>query len=249
MEKETIRGAIFESKSGCRAITAKVIVDTTGDGDVYAAAGAEHVRHIHKIGLVHRLGNTDRIKSKKRMGGPTPHPSVKWVNMQGPPGDCLDVEALTRCDVDGREAIWNKLKALQEQPGNEKLFLLDTASQLGVRASRTLKGRYELKERDFGKTFEDTVGAGGAYFGIKVMCQIPYGILVPEKVDNILTAGRCVAADNLMLNFTRLIGPCLVTGQAAGAAAYLAAAQKTSPRNIAVPKLQELLKKQGAFLG
>jgi hypothetical protein len=170
--------------------------------------------------------------------------------MQGPVGDCLDVEMLTRCDLDGREAIWKRLKSIQERPGHEKVFLLDTASQLGVRASRTLKGKYELKDSDVSKKFDDVVAVGGGYqFTGTRACQIPYGCLVPVKIDNLLTAGRCVAADNLMLNYTRLIGPCLVTGHAAGAAAAMAAGQKISPRNLEVPKLQELLKKQGAYLG
>jgi hypothetical protein len=248
MDGDSLRGVIFESKAGCHAITAKVVVDTTGDGDVYAAAGAAHVRHVHKIGLVHRLGNVDTTTGKSKLRSNTPNPSVKWVNMQGPVGDCLDVETLTQCELDGREAIWNNLKALQEKPGFEKVSLLDTASQLGIRASRALKGKYQLTEADVGRQFDDVIGVGGCNF-IKQPCQLPYGILVPEKVDHILTAGRCVSADNLMLNYTRLIGPALVTGHAAGAAAAIAVETKTSPRNIAVPKVQELLKKQGAYLG
>ncbi len=251
MEGSAVRGVIFESKSGCRAIRAKVVVDATGDGDVIGAAGAEHARHVHKIGLVHRLGNADRVTgSTARLGSATPLPSVKWVNMQGPSGDCLDVETLTRCELDGREAVWKRLKRIQEKPGHEKIFLLDTASQLGVRASRTLRGTYELKKGDTEKTFADTVAvAGGDVTTGGRSCRIPYGALTPVTVDNLLAAGRCVSADNHMLNYTRLIGPCLVTGHAAGAAAALAAAQKTGPRDVAVPTLRKLLEKQGAYLG
>jgi len=248
MDGDALRGVIFESKAGCHAIMAKVVIDTTGDGDVYAAAGAQHIRHIHKIGLVHRLGNVDRVTGKSRLGLITPNPSIKWVNMQGPPGDCLDVETLTKCELDGREAIWKKLKKLQEKPGHEKVFLLDTASQLGVRASRSLKGQYELTKADVGGSFDDVIGVGGCNF-IKQPCQLPYGILLPEKVDHILAAGRCVSADNMMLNYTRLIGPALVTGHAAGAAAATAIATNTTPQTVAVPKVQELLVQQGAYLG
>jgi len=258
MDGNTAKGVIFESKSGCHAVTAKVVVDATGDGDIYGAAGAAHVRHIHRIGLVHRRGNTDRIRQEgnpgksRRVGAVTPIPSVKWVNMQGPAGDCLDIKTLTQCDLDGREAIWRNLKTLQEKPGHEQIFLVDTASQLGVRASRTLTGLHELKLQDAkeGKAYPDVVAVGGGYAFIgEVPCQIPYGCLVPQKVDGLLTAGRCVAADNMMLNYTRLIGPCLVTGHAAGAAAGLAVDAKCQPRNVDVRKLQDLLTQQGAYLG
>jgi len=260
-ESEKVRGVIFESKSGPLAIRAKVVVDASGDGDVFGAAGAAHVRHTHRIGLVHRLGNVDRIdraKAKRagkrvpRLGAATPIPGVTWVNMQGPVADCLDVEALSKIEMDDRRAIFKRIAEIQNIPGCEKVFVLDTASQLGIRTSRTLTGTHEItiKEVRAGKTFGDLVGLGGSYSIVGAApCPIPYGSLVPVKVDNLLAAGRCVAADNLMLNYTRLIAPCLVTGHAAGAAAAIAVADKCRPREVAIPRLQALLKKQGAYLG
>jgi FAD dependent oxidoreductase len=41
MEGDTAKGVIFESKSGRQAILAKVVIDSTGDGDIFVAAGAE----------------------------------------------------------------------------------------------------------------------------------------------------------------------------------------------------------------
>ncbi len=260
MEGNSIEGILFESKAGCHAVRAKVVVDASGDGDVFGAAGAEHVRHIHRIGLVHRLGNIDRIAARKpgekknlpNLSSNTPLPSVRWFNMQGPQGDCLNIRTLTQCELDGRRAVWEKLKKIQQTPGREQVFMLDTASQLGIRASRTLTGLHEVtfEETVANKKYDDVVAVGGAYkFVGERACQIPYRALVPARVDNLLATGRCVAADNLMLNYTRLIGPCLVTGHAAGTAAALAVDSKCRPRDVDVPKLQRLLKEQGAYLG
>jgi hypothetical protein len=260
MQGSSVKGVVFESKSSTFAVTSKVVVDATGDGDVYAAAGAAHVRHIHRIGLVHRLGNTDRVEASKapagakapQLGSITPIPSVLWINMQGPQGDCLDVRTLTQTDLDGRRAVWEKIKTTQQRPGHDQVFLLDTASQLGIRASRTLKGLVEpsYQEAMQNKRYRDVVGVGGGgdFLGER-SCEIPYGALVPVKVDNLLAAGRCIAGDNLMMNYLRLIGPCLVSGQAAGAAAAMAVRDKVRPRDVDVPKLQALLKKQGVFFG
>jgi ribulose 1,5-bisphosphate synthetase/thiazole synthase len=260
MQGSTVKGVVFESKSSSYAVTARVVVDATGDGDVYGAAGAEHIRHIHRIGLVSRIGNVDRIDRSKapagakveKPGSDTPLPSVVWVNMQGPQGDCLDVKALTQTELDGRRAAWKRLMALQNRPGHEQVFMLDTASQLGIRASRTLKGVVNPTYDDAmkNKTYRDVVGIGGGgdFLGERG-CQIPYGALVPVKVDNLLAAGRCVAGDNLMLNYLRLIGPCLVSGQAAGAAAALALKSKVRPRDVDVRQLQALLKSQGVYFG
>ncbi len=261
MDGDTVRGVIFESKSGCMAIKAKVVIDASGDGDVFGAAGADSVRHVHKIGLVHRLGGVDTVDREKarkagvklpRFGAATPIPGVTWVNMQGPRADCLDVEALSKIEMDDRDAIWKRIAEIRKVPGCEKVFVLDTASQLGIRTSRTLVGMHEVNidEAKAGKTFTDVVGIGGGYTLTKSKpCAIPYRSLVPKKIDNLLAAGRCIAADNLMLNYTRLIAPCLVTGHAAGAAAAVAVADKTSPRKVNVAKVQALLKKQGAYLG
>ncbi|MBN2310394.1 MAG: FAD-dependent oxidoreductase [Candidatus Hydrogenedentes bacterium] len=254
MDGNTIQGVLFESKSGCLAVKAKVVVDASGDGDVLDAAGAESVPHIHRIGLVHRLGNVPSGLDSKglNLGGGTPVPGVRWVNMQGPQGDCLDIQTLTQCELDAREAIWAKLKEIQERPGYENVFLLDVASQLGVRASRTLVGTEELRleECRSGKARPDVVGVGGSYSILDMQpCPIPYGTLVPKRVDNLLAAGRCVAADNAMLNYTRLIAPCMLTGHAAGAAAATAVTSKVSPRNVDVAAVQGLLKQQKAYLG
>ena len=89
-----MRGVVFESKAGRQAILAKVVVDATGDGDVFAAAGAEHEQRLHAIGLVHRLGNADRADLAKLkaagfkiLGAIEPLPSVQWVNLRGPSTD------------------------------------------------------------------------------------------------------------------------------------------------------------------
>jgi len=254
MDGDAVRGVLFESKAGCMAIRAKVVIDATGDGDVFDAAGAESIPHVHRIGLVHRLGNVPvgPVPEGLNLGGATPIPGVRWVNMQGPQGDCLDVQTLTNCELDGRDAIWNKLKQIQETPGYENVFLLDVASQLGVRASRTLVGTQELRLQDTleQKAYPDVIGVGGTYPFLKNLpCPIPYGSLVPVRVDNLLASGRCVAADNTMLNYTRLIAPCMLTGQAAGAAAALAVQENCTPRTVDVAKLQGLLRTQGAYLG
>lgn len=254
MDGETVKGAIFESKSGCLAIQAKIVIDSSGDGDVLDAAGAEWVPHVHRIGLVHRLGNIPASGDEKNLnlGGATPIPGVRWVNMQGPQGDCLDVETLTASELDAREAIWKRLQEIQNTPGYENVFLLDVASQLGVRASRTLVGITELTLPDWEskREYPDTVGLGGSYDFLRDRCcPIPYGTLVPKRVDNLLAAGRCVAADNKMLNYTRLIAPCMLTGHAAGAAAALAVKNGCGPRDVDVAALRTLLSEQGAYLG
>ncbi|NQU26425.1 MAG: FAD-dependent oxidoreductase, partial [Candidatus Nealsonbacteria bacterium] len=254
-----VRGAVFESKSGRQAILAKNVVDATGDGDLFAAAGGRYQRRSHNVGLVTRVGNLDRIDGKsaaqvpkpKHLGRHTPVPGVNWVNMHGPEVDGLDVEVLTRMEMNHRKFIWRNMQKVRSTPGYDKVYLVETAPQLGVRITRVLKGLKTVTLADLraGKKFPDSIGVGGASGGNHQQWQIPYGALVPEKVDHLLAAGRCISAEMRMADLVRLIPNCFVTGQAAGVAAAVAVADACRPRDVDVNKVRKILIGQEAYLG
>jgi hypothetical protein len=277
--KGSVRGAVFESKSGRQAILADVVVDATGDGDIYAAAGAAFEKVKDNIGLVSRIGNVDvedlisqnrEITSGNRnkpaggrptrgapvaafeghVGSPTPAPRTNWLNMKGPVADGLDVAELSSLELKHRRALWNNLERARKKPGAEQAFMVETAPQMGVRLTRLLGGvkRLTLQEAKTGTKFKDAIGYSGAYATAPEF-QIPYGCLVPAKIENILAAGRCVSSDFPIADTLRLIPVCWVTGQAAGVAAALSIKDKCSPRNVNVSKLQNTLRQQGAYLG
>ncbi len=269
MDGNSIKGVFLESKSGRMAILAKVVVDCTGDGDIIHWAGEKYDTMKYHIGLVHRLGNVDRIDTTKPgytkmpVGNPTPIPSVNWVNMYGRGDqDALDVVNLSQLQLDYRREIWESVEKIRETPGHEEVFLLDTASQLGVRISRILEGEYTLTLEDTMtyKSFDDVIGICGAwttmlYNGERVipadrpMWQIPYRSLLPKKTENLLVAGRCFSFQRELMTDARVIAPALITGHGAGAAAALAVKDRETPRNIDIGKLKKLLLEQGAWLG
>ena len=278
-----VRGAVFESKSGRQAILADIVIDCSGDGDIYAAAGAafEHVKT--NIGLISRIGNIDEVDmapgrgsedpgkpstgkpgaspdarpSKGRVndfnghaGNSTPAPHVNWLNMRGPVGDALSVSDLTDMELKHRRGTWSNVEKLRQQPGNEQVYLTETAPQLGVRLSRLLDGCKKLTVQEIrsGAKFGDVIGYSGTYANAPEF-QIPYGSLIPAKVENVLAAGRCISTDFETGDITRLIPVCWVTGQAAGIAAALCIQNNCKPRNVNVAKLQDILHQQGAYLG
>ena len=269
MDGNEIKGVFVESKSGRMAILAKVVIDCTGDGDIFKLAGDNFDVMNYAIGLVHRLGNVDRIDTKKSgyvkmdIGQPTPLPGVNWVNMWGKENqNALDVKNLSQLQMDYRKEIWESVQKIRQTPGHDEVFLLDTASQLGVRMSRILDGEYKLTLEDTMtfRSFADVIGVSGAwtsilYKGKKVpknerpLWQIPYRSLLPRKTDNLLVAGRCFCFEKELVEDTRIIGTCLITGHGAGVAAGLAVKDKERVRNINVKRLKETLQHQGAWLG
>jgi hypothetical protein len=278
--KGAVRGAVFESKSGRQAILADAVVDASGDGDIYAAAGAAFEKVKSNIGLDSRIGNIDIedlagqnrehvtgnrekveggrptrgtpvVTFEGHVGSPTPAPHTNWINMKGPIADGLDVTELSMLELKHRRAIWNNLEKARSKPGAEESFLLETAPQMGVRLTRLLAGvnKLTMQQVKAGTKFKDVIGYGGsAYAGVPEF-QIPYGCLVPSKLENLLAAGRCISAEMQVAETTRLIPVCWVTGQAAGIAAALSVKDGCKPRSVNLDKLQRELRQQGVYLG
>ncbi len=254
-----VQGAVFESKSGRLAIVAKTVVDATGDGDVFAMAGASYERRSHNVGLVSRIGNLDRVDTTRESGGVeprhlgnvTPVPGVNWVNMHGPEVDGLDVEVLTRMELNHRKFIWRNVQRTRSIPGYEKVYLVETAPQLGVRITRAMHGLKTITLQDLkdGTVFPDVVGVGGAAGAEHGPWQIPYGALVPVSTENVLAAGRCMSAEMRMADLVRLIPNCFVTGHAAGVGAAVAARHGCTPREVDIAEVQKILREQEAYLG
>ncbi|MCX7887180.1 MAG: FAD-dependent oxidoreductase, partial [Verrucomicrobiae bacterium] len=162
-----------------------------------------------------------------------------------------DVKELTRLEIEHRRSIWHGIQKLRSTPGGDPIFLLQTAPQLGVRITRTLAGTHTLtaEEARTGKRFPDTIGIGGTPAAKQPGWPIPYGALLPRKLDGLIAAGRCISVDEKLLEDMRLIAACLITGHAAGAAAAVAVQSKCRPRDVDIGKVQKLLRQQGAFLG
>jgi hypothetical protein len=179
----------------------------------------------------------------------------------------LDPDDLTRGEIDGRRQAIDAFDFLRTVPGFEKSYIVDLPPQLGIRETRRVIGGYRLSGEDVltCASFDDTIGvnswpieshiAGDVVFKFPPIPQsrgfneLPYRMLVPERIDNLLVAGRCASMTHEGQSAARVSGACFAMGEAAGIAAALAAAGNTIPRDIAVEKLQEALEEQGAFIG
>ena len=260
MDGNSICGAVFESKSGRQAILAKNVVDATGDGDVFAVAGAEFEHRSYNIGLVSRIGNLDKVdpavikqlpKKPRGLGAITPIPGVNWVSMLGPEADGLNVAELSRLEMSHRRFIWENYQKLRKTPGYEKVSMLEVGPQLGVRMTRGLAGVKTVNREDIraATRFPDVVAVAGYSKPDHDEWHIPYGALVPKKLDHLLASGRCISAELKVADMIRLIPVCFATGHAAGVAAAVASKDGCCPRDVEVAKVQQVLKKQEAYLG
>ena len=331
VDKGSVQGVVVLNKSGHQAILAKVVIDTTGDGDVAARAGATFQKgneqgQTQAMSLMFRMGNVDLrrfvdfmmahkellyvgegVSVTRPFGGRYDNdpsildmstqpplvciggfgPLIKEANKSGElyfPHDYFWVESLwaegnvlinanqvtgadgtnaediTKAWVDSRRQVMSLVKFLQRRiPGFEKSYLIDTGQNIGVRESRRIVGGYMLTKEDVleGRRFPDAVvrnsypvdvtGLGTETIWIKPKApfyEIPYRCLLPEGLENILVAGRCISVTHEALGSTRSQICSMGTGQAAGTAAALAVREGVTPRKVRIEELQKLLTEQ-----
>jgi hypothetical protein len=171
--------------------------------------------------------------------------------------DPTDIRDLTKAEIEGRQLVMWVIAAMKKYtPGCENVKLRTFGSSLGVRESRKIIGEYNITEHDIKNEarFQDSIGIFPEFldgFGVVFIpttgryFQVPYGIILPKKVENLLVAGRCVAGDKISHAATRQMMCCTVTGQGAGIAAAVSLKDNVTCRAVNIATVQKLLKKQG----
>lgn len=199
-------------------------------------------------------------------------PGVVTCNMTNCIGiDGTNAAQLATATITCREQIDVIVKFLQQYaPGYEHCYLLSTASLVGVRETRHFKGVETITEQDIqaARIFENWIvtkarfnfdihnmsGNGLDATGVQDKFQqekgytIPYGCLVPEKIDGLLLAGRCISGTHIAHANYRVMPICANMGQAAGIAAALSAKKEIRPRELSVAEIQNVLMQNGVTL-
>jgi len=183
--------------------------------------------------------------------------------------DSTDPWKLAEAEIEGRRQVRCLEKFLKERVrGFENAVLLSTGPGIGVRSSRQIKGIYTITLEDITscKKFDDVVAHAGYPADVHnphgteeivkeednvkygSMYSVPYRALVNDKVDNIITVGRCLSATfeaHGAVRTTPIVG---AVAQAGGVAAALAVKNGQNTRDIDVKEMQRILLSEGAYL-
>lgn len=192
-------------------------------------------------------------------------PGIVTCNMT----NCTDIdgtkaEDLTRAEIVCRSQMPAIVKYLREfVPGFENCYIISAGSMMGVRETRHFKGMYTLNENNIltAKAFDDWV-VRGAHFNFDVHNMtgsgldatgvqkhwtqpkgytIPYGCLVPEKINGLLLSGRNISGTHIAHSNYRVMPICVGIGAAAGVAAATAIKKGVQVRDIKGEELQDRL--------
>jgi 2-polyprenyl-6-methoxyphenol hydroxylase-like FAD-dependent oxidoreductase len=179
--------------------------------------------------------------------------------------DATDAVQLTSAEIEGRRQALEYFRFLRDKvPGYEHAALGGLSTQIGVRESRRIFGEYRLTRADVisARKFDDAIAQCGApieehhagsdtrweYLPEGETYGIPYRCLLPQKIDRLLVAGRCLSADHDAHASVRSMGQCMAMGQAAGVAAAIAAEESIGPRDVPIGLLQDRLRSIGAVI-
>jgi hypothetical protein len=150
---------------------------------------------------------------------------------------CRD-EEITHGEIEGRVQAARLADFLvRKMPGFGEAFVSDSAPRLGIRETRKIDGVYTLTADDVLGARQAEDGIGRAAWPVErhirggetlwkflepgTFYTIPYRCLLPGGVDNLLVTGRCISAEPDAFASVRVIGPCMLEGQAAAVAARL----------------------------
>lgn len=153
----------------------------------------------------------------------------------------------------------------QYVPGFEQAYPIQSGVHVGVRETRRIQGEYQLNSEDLlsAKKFPDAIARStypvdihnpeGTGTVIKKIpegdfYEIPLRCLLPQKIDNLLVAGRCISGTHTAHSSYRVMPVSMATGQAAGVCAGLSAKTKRSPGKIPFQEVRQELIRQGANL-
>ena len=197
----------------------------------------------------------------------TPYDDEVTVNMTRVVDvDPLDPDDLTRAEVEARAQVMQLFTFFRKDvPGFANARIAATATQIGVRESRRIVGEYTLTAADVlsARTFDDAVARSAYPIDIHnprgsgtstrrlpdgASYEIPYRCLLPQAIDDLLVAGRCISTTHEALASTRLTPTVMTLGQAAGTAAALSLQAAVPPRKVDPRVLRERLVRDGVDL-
>lgn len=169
-------------------------------------------------------------------------------------------------ELRARAAMLRIVRFLRAQPGLGAFRIESCAPECGIRETVTIDGEVRISGRDYaeGRRWRDAIchsfypidihetsGRGGIdtrYLREGVVPTIPLRALLPRGSRRLIVAGRCASGDQEANSAFRVQASAMAMGQAAGAAATLAATTGRELREVPLREIRALLRDHGAVV-
>lgn len=243
-------------------------VDTTTD--VIGKAMHHNLQGVnaHCLPVRERMLEIAEAEKLPSFGGPwfctTLNDGCVAVNCTRTDTNVCDNRDFTSAECRLREDVYKIVSVLRKEFKEfENCFVASIATVAGHRESRHLKGVHVITAQEYLNSFkyEDSVSrcshpidihsASGAEQSVRFLnkaAYVPYRALVSPGSDNLIVPGRTVSAKKEAFASLRVQASCMGMGQAAGAAAAMAAKAGCDVKAIDIQALVATLKDWGAVL-
>ena len=247
-DNQRVSHLIVENKSGRTALACRTIVDATGDADICALAGEKTASLDSNVvsGWFYTLTDGE-LKLHQLSNRYSPCAEKRDADAPFFRGDCA--VQVTEQILQTRRKVRKRLADIRAQRSGDDPQLLMPATMACFRMTRRLDSAFALGEQHIHQWFADTIGLTGDWRKPGPVYAIPFRCIRGVENHNLLAAGRCISVDNTAWDALRAIPPCVVTGEAAGTAAALAARRTNGElQALSCQVLQNRLIAQGVLL-
>jgi len=247
-EGTRITHVIVENKSGRSALAGTTFIDATGDADVCFSSGEETLSLDSNVisGWFYTLASGEL---KLHQLSKTYSPNADTENAEGPFFRGDDAEHVTEHILQTRSLLRDRLAEIRASHLQQDTQALMPPMMACFRMTRRLVADFTLTDGHMHQWFDDAIGLTGDWRRPGPVFAIPFRCLHAMRNSNLLVAGRCISVDNTAWDALRAIPPCVVTGEATGTAAAMAAHDTDGDVNMVdIKRLQDQLRKQGVLL-
>ncbi len=236
-----------------RRVLCKQIVDCTGGAEIAGMLGHPRLRGEERQpgSIQFLIGEANNPGRGTKRGGTG---LLHAIYVHG--ADSTNSRTVTEASLTGRKAVLDKMRKTKKR-------LMHLQPEPGFRESYRIVGETMITVNDYtsGRKFDDAIcyafypvdlhtktGVRPKPLKPGIVPTIPLRALIPKGSRNIIVAGRCVSSDRLANSGLRVQAPCMAMGQAAGATAALAAKQGTTPLDVPLAEIHQLLAQHGAII-
>ncbi len=233
------------NKSGMGKLRAAAFVDASGDADLAFYAGASCPVAANALA-------SWTLEYSEQDGGHLLAPTVRASIVGGSvdpdftePG--INGRMVSEFVMAGRAEYRRRLTEEYTAGKSTRYtrFPLKVPAMADLRHTRRIQGGFTLQPGMEWQRFDDSIGVCADWRTTGKVWELPLRSLLPQELDNVIAAGRCISSHGDAWEVTRVIPVAALTGEAAGITAALAAERSCSAHEVPCSEVQSAMKLAG----
>lgn len=243
MQDNTITAVEVENTTGRGIVRADCFVDASGEAVLIRRAGGEvfYTENRQTMWAIETAPNA----SHYHLTGDLHVQPFNFNEPDVPAGDAIDGKTVTSFT----RTAWKYLRSYYRdnyssgRAAEYENYPVHLPAMAQIRKIAAIKGKYTMTSGDDFKHYEDSIGLTGDWRSAGPAWETPFAALLPEKIDGVFAAGRCMAAVDDAWEVYRVIPTAAMTGEAAGIAAAIASEKQCKASEVQAIEVQNALQK------